>query len=349
MNIITAVVNRRSILSSKRALLTPPRRPIFSGINKFLDEKLPSEAPLDYSRPSLMVAPVLLTHGVLGSLLSYPVIAEALTRERGIVGSVPGDWDLVETSTPLSLGFMLSGLVSSFFGSSIAAMGPRKALMGSAVCISSGLAVSAVGVYTHTLPLLYFGFGTSVGAGVGLSYASPIQTLMKWFPQNKGVCGGLAASAVGLGAVLSKEGMEMVLRASSSLPDFFGPASALEVSCEAGGVGKVVVESGGSAEVVEVLSSQVSNSMLPGLQEGLYMLGSGGSTGAVQALALLSVASLSALTASAVMIRTPAKGYTEDSSDLLLSPLLSELTSREIAPNVDSTEEKEMDFFSAAR
>ena len=207
----------------------PQHRTLFGGLNKFLDEKFPSEASPEFSRPALMVAPVLLTHGVLGSLLSYPVIAEAITREQGIVGSVTGDWNIIETSLPLSVGFMFSGLVSSFFGEAITAMGPRKALLGSAVCIGSGLGISAMGVCTHTLPLIYFGFGTSVGAGIGLAYASPIQTLMLWFPENRGVCGGVAASAIGLGAVFSREGVERLLHMTATLPEYLGPTSAFTV------------------------------------------------------------------------------------------------------------------------
>lgn len=321
----------------------PQYRTIFSGIKKFLDEKLPNEASPEFSKPAMMVAPVLLTHGVLGSLLSYPVIAEALTREIGIVGSVSGDWDIIETSLPLSVGFMLSGLVSSFFGGTIAAMGPRKALLGSAVCIGTGLAVSAVGAYTHTLPLLYFGFGTSVGAGVGLCYASPIQTLMLWFPENKCMCGGVAASAIGLGAVLSRAGLERLLQMTATLPEYLGPTNAFEVlregtslSVERGGVGGGGVSEEGVQTVVSVVEVTVREGglaaaqALPAVQEGLYLLGSGGATGAAGALAVMSALSFTALATSAALIRTPPREYTDDvQRDLFLSPLFSELTSRE--------------------
>ena len=174
-------------------------RAFVNDIDKFLDDKMPCEASSKV-KPSSMVAPVLISHGVLGSLLSLPVLAEAMTREIGVVGSAAGDWDLIETTMPLSLGFVFSGLVSAVFGKPIANLGPRKALIGSAICVGSGMALSALAVHTHSLPLLGVSVGVCVGAGAGLCFASPIQTLMSWFPDNKGICGGISASAIGLGS-----------------------------------------------------------------------------------------------------------------------------------------------------
>lgn len=354
--------------TARRAVVHRPQyRSIFSGINKFLDEKFPNEASSEFSQPALMVAPVLLTHGVLGSLLSYPVIAEALTREQGIVGSIAGDWDIIETSFPLSVGFMLSGMVSSVFGGTIANMGPRKALLGSTVCIGSGLAVSAVGVYMQMLPLLYFGFGTSVGAGVGLCYASPIQTLMHWFPENKGICGGVAASAIGLGAVLSREGLEGLLKRTATLPEYLGPLNDFEILGEGKSLTVEVQRAAeGASETLSVVAGGGADAAaaavsLPTLQEGLYLVGEG-STGAAGALAAMSVLSFGALAASAMLIRTPPQEYIDDSlnlddskSTLFMSPLLSELTSRESksvsgSGNMKDVElSEEVNFFTAVR
>jgi hypothetical protein len=345
---------RRRIILTSYSLQQPSRRTFFSGINKFLDDKLPAEASSNCSQPTLMVLPVLLTHGVLGSLLSYPVLGEALMREQGVLGVAVDDWNIVETSLPLSLGFMLSGMVSSFFGGAIAAMGPRKALLGSAVCIGSGLALSAVGVYTHTLPLLYFGFGASTGAGVGLAYSSPVQTLMTWYPHNKGVCGGVAVSALGLGAVLSREGLEGLLKMSASLPYYLGPSSSFEVLGR--GTESLLVEvEGVQTSVVEVLSGQVNqlvcdtSSGLGLVHEGLYLAGTG-STGAAQTLTVMSVVSFTALAASAMIIRPPPKEYTEEKHDLL-SPLFTQLTDRESKVSVVAEEDaaSEVDFFTALK
>jgi hypothetical protein len=276
-----------------------------------------------------------------------------MSRELGVVGSAAGDWDIIEATLPLSLGFAMSGLISSIFGETISNMGPRKALLGSAVCIGGGLALSSVGVYTHTLPLLYLGFGTSVGAGVGLCYASPIQTLMSWFPQNKGMCGGIAVSSIGLGAVLSKEAAEVVLRVTAKLPEYLGPSSSFDVTRD--GKSLSVSVEGVPSAVVEVLSTQVSPALhVPALQEGLYLVGSGGSTGAAAALGVLSAVTFSALAASSTLIRTPPKEYTEDKSDLFLSPMFTELTARDhniqgSTANREPVASEAVNFFSAVR
>jgi hypothetical protein len=359
---LTLMLRPRRIISATRLPLRLHRSPPSSlphslnhsvthsltrGLNTTLHKLLPDEDTSgSHTNPATMVAPVILSHGALGMLLSFPVIGEALSREVGVVSSAAGDWDIIETTLPLSMGFMISGLISSFFGDGIAQLGPRKALMGSAVAIGGGLAVSALGVYTHALPLLYFGFGTTVAAGAGLCYVSPIQTLMSWFPQNKGMCGGIAVSAMGLGAVLSKEGLEMVLKSSAKLPEYIGPSSSFDIIV---GKGKdIAVEVGGvQSEVVQVLSSQVANS-LPTLQEGLYLVGSGGSTGAAEALGIMSAITFSTLAASSLLIRTPPKDYNEDKSDLFLSPLFSELTARD-SKDIEPEKTDPVDFFTAVR
>ena len=107
--------------------------------------------------------------------------------------------------------------------------------------------------------------------------------------------------------------------------------------------------------MVEVLAG--SGGGVPGLQEGLYVAGAGGSTGAAGALAVMSVVSFSALAASAALIRPPPPDYSEDTAgDLLLSPLFSELTSRDrkggkgvAKPSESSVDELEGNFFTAIK
>ena len=62
---------------------------------------------------------------------------------------------------------------------------------------SSGLLLSSLGVYTHTLPLLYIGYGALGGAGWGLGYMSPVSNLLKWFPDKRGLAAGLSLTAFG--------------------------------------------------------------------------------------------------------------------------------------------------------
>ena len=52
--------------------------------------------------------------------------------------------------------------------------------------------LSAIGVHTHQIWLLYLGYGVIGGCGLGLGYVSPVSTLIKWFPDRPGMATGIA-------------------------------------------------------------------------------------------------------------------------------------------------------------
>ena len=58
-------------------------------------------------------------------------------------------------------------------------------------------------VELHSLPLLYFGYGALGGLGWGLMYLSPVSTVMKWFPDRRGMATGITLSAFGVGAAVA--------------------------------------------------------------------------------------------------------------------------------------------------
>ncbi len=69
----------------------------------------------------------------------------------------------------------------------------------------AGAAVSllgAIGVYTHQLWLMWLGSGVIGGIGLGLGYISPVSTLVKWFPDRRGMATGMAIMGFGGGAMI---------------------------------------------------------------------------------------------------------------------------------------------------
>ena len=69
----------------------------------------------------------------------------------------------------------------------------------------AGAAVScigAVGVYVHQLWLMWLGSGVIGGIGLGLGYISPVSTLIKWFPDRRGMATGMAIMGFGGGAMI---------------------------------------------------------------------------------------------------------------------------------------------------
>jgi MFS family permease len=70
-------------------------------------------------------------------------------------------------------------------------------------CWGAGFVVSAIGVYSHTLLLVYLGYGVLGGIGLGVGYISPVSTLIKWFPDRPGMATGMAIMGFGGGAFIA--------------------------------------------------------------------------------------------------------------------------------------------------
>src|SRR5262249_46926772 len=63
--------------------------------------------------------------------------------------------------------------------------------------------VAAVGVKLHSLALLVGGYGVLGGIGLGLGYITPVSTLIKWFPDRRGMATGIAIMGFGGGAIIA--------------------------------------------------------------------------------------------------------------------------------------------------
>jgi MFS family permease len=101
-----------------------------------------------------------------------------------------------------TLFFVLLGSSAAVFGGWLEHAGPRKAGAVAAVCWAGGLVISALGVYTHQIVLMWLGSGVIGGIGLGLGYISPVSTLIKWFPDRRGMATGMAIMGFGGGAMI---------------------------------------------------------------------------------------------------------------------------------------------------
>ena len=101
-----------------------------------------------------------------------------------------------------TLFFVVLGVAAALWGGWLERAGPRKAGVVAAVCWCGGLALGALGVYMHQLWLLWLGSGVLGGIGLGLGYISPVSTLVKWFPDRRGMATGMAIMGFGGGAMI---------------------------------------------------------------------------------------------------------------------------------------------------
>ncbi|WP_426489624.1 OFA family MFS transporter [Hymenobacter sp. 102] len=114
----------------------------------------------------------------------------------------PADWTPGQLGVIFSIAIVLLGLSAAIFGKWLERVGPRKAMMASALCFGGGFFIAALGVHLHNIWLVYFGYGFVGGIGLGIGYISPVSTLIKWFPDRKGVATGMAIMGFGGGAMI---------------------------------------------------------------------------------------------------------------------------------------------------
>jgi len=112
------------------------------------------------------------------------------------------DWRVASMGWMYTLFFVLLGIAAAVWGGWLERVGPRKAGFVSALCWCGGLFLGAIGIYPHQLWLLWLGSGVIGGIGLGLGYISPVSTLVKWFPDRRGMATGMAIMGFGGGAMI---------------------------------------------------------------------------------------------------------------------------------------------------
>ena len=166
-------------------------------------------------------------HLCIGMAYGFSVFWLPLTKAVGITTSVPYpagmtfiqklfstqyDWDKPMLGWMYTLFFVFLGSSAALFGRWLEQAGPRKAGFISALCWCGGLAISSFGVYIHQLWLLWLGAGVIGGVGLGLGYISPVSTLIKWFPDKRGMATGMAIMGFGGGAMIGSPLADLLMK-----------------------------------------------------------------------------------------------------------------------------------------
>ena len=118
------------------------------------------------------------------------------------VFSTSCDWKLYMLGWTYTLFFVFLGSAAALWGGWLERAGPRKAGVVAAFCWCGGLVISACGIILHQLWMLWLGSGVIGGIGLGLGYISPVSTLIKWFPDRRGMATGMAIMGFGGGAMI---------------------------------------------------------------------------------------------------------------------------------------------------
>ncbi|MGE5645375.1 MAG: OFA family MFS transporter [Acidobacteriota bacterium] len=148
-------------------------------------------SPIVISRTKYAVAPILM-QVLLGMLYSWSVFRGPLARAYG--------WNNVQTNEPF--GYSILALVAGTILGGIwqDRSGPRLVASIGGLIIGAGWVLSAI--FGQNPTALIWTYGWMVGIGTGFGYVAPIATLVKWFPDKRGLMVGLAVMGVGVSPLL---------------------------------------------------------------------------------------------------------------------------------------------------
>jgi len=261
-------------------------------------------APPEYNRWRVPLASIAI-HLCIGSVYAWSIYNPSLTRVFGVVTSAADDWSLSEVVWVFTVAIVFLGLAAAFAGKWLEKVGPRKVGVVAACCWGGGYIVGALGILTHQLWLLYLGYGVIGGCGLGLGYVSPVSTLIRWFPDRRGMAAGMAIMGFGGGAMIGTPMKEFFIRLFYRAPDYLGPTTEVSLVTEAG---RRFAEIGGALqEVVIVGAAEARDMMVPG-PEGVYLVNTGAS-GMAETFVVIGVIYLLVMLLAAFSYRIPASDW----------------------------------------
>ncbi len=156
-----------------------------------------SQSATTFSRWLIPVAAVAI-HICIGSVYAWS------TFNRPIHAVFPNDpWWFSPPYTTFSTALILLGLSAAFGGPWVERRGPRAAATAAALLFGVGLVIGGIGLAVKQSMLVFLGMGVIGGMGCGLGYIAPVSTLVKWFPDRRGMATGMAIMGFGGGAFLA--------------------------------------------------------------------------------------------------------------------------------------------------
>ncbi|SHH19586.1 MFS transporter, OFA family, oxalate/formate antiporter [Thermosyntropha lipolytica DSM 11003] len=147
----------------------------------------------------------------LGSVYSWSVFANQLKVENP-------DWSFTQIAMIFSLMVFTYTITAIFAGMWQDKTGPRVVAMSGAVILGLSTIMAS---FMKSLAGLYFFHGFLAGIGRGLSYATPLPTVLKWFPDKRGLVGGFIAGIFGVGGLVFSYIAGNIIEATSSVQSAF--------------------------------------------------------------------------------------------------------------------------------
>tara|TARA_Y100000996_G_scaffold389766_1_gene350438 strand:- start:3726 stop:5414 length:1689 start_codon:yes stop_codon:yes gene_type:complete len=244
-------------------------------------------------------------HLCIGSVYAWSIFNPALIRVFGVVTPAADDWSLSDVVWIFTVAIVCLGLAAAFAGKWLEEVGPRKVGVVAAFCWGGGFVIGGLGIALHQLWLIYLGYGVIGGCGLGLGYVSPVSTLIRWFPDRRGMATGMAIMGFGGGAMIGAPLKNWLINTFYSAPEYLGPIASANLTTEAGR--RFAQIAGELHEITVIGANDIANMIVPG-PEGVYLVDTG-SVGVAQAFVALGMIYFIVMMIAAFSYRIPAPGW----------------------------------------
>jgi len=230
-----------------------------------------------------MFVPAFVTHACLGAPYGWSAVSASLTREYGVVASSAADWGLDLATYPMTILIGGGGIGAALMGRWAAKAGPRRAMVQGSCIACLGYVGAGASILNHNIYALY-GSIALIALGNGSVYTPPVQTLIEWFPDRRGLASGIVIGGFGSGALVFAPAMNYLMSKFSQVPTYIGQS--VDLVTEGG---RQFAQYGGQLqEVVYASASELAKLPYTGLTEGYYLVGTG-STGVGAAYATIGI------------------------------------------------------------
>ncbi len=151
----------------------------------------------------LIVLSAIGIHICIGSVYAWSVLARPIMEATG--------FSLKDVTWTFSLAILFLGLSAGFLGNLVEKNGPRKSGLVATTLFCLGLLGTAFALTQKSLILMYLSYGMIGGIGIGVGYITPVSTLVKWFPNNRGLATGLAIMGFGFASLIAGPVMQILI------------------------------------------------------------------------------------------------------------------------------------------
>ncbi|HEQ1030954.1 TPA: OFA family MFS transporter [Streptococcus pyogenes] len=155
----------------------------------------------------------ILLHLMLGSTYAWSVYRNPILQETC--------WDQAPVAFAFSLAIFCLGLSAAFMGNLVEQYGPRLTGTVSAILYASGNMLTGLAIDRKEIWLLYIGYGVIGGLGLGAGYITPISTIIKWFPDKRGMATGFAIMGFGFASLLTSPIAQWLIETEGLVATFY--------------------------------------------------------------------------------------------------------------------------------